>query len=54
METLLALRKDDSAAADAVRRDLNIHGYILTSPADFSHTLGLLQRAGVGEDYDFD
>lgn len=54
METLLALRKDDSAAADAVRRDLNIQGYILTSPADFSHTLGLLQRAGVGEDYDFD
>lgn len=53
METLLALRSDPSPEADAVRRDLGIQGYILTSAADFSHTLSLLQRAGVGPDYDF-
>jgi ABC-type phosphate/phosphonate transport system substrate-binding protein len=53
METLLALKSDPGPEAAAVRRDLGIQGYILTSAADFSHTLGLLQRAGVGPDYDF-
>lgn len=53
METLLALKSDASPEANAVRRDLGIQGYILTSAADFSHTLGLLQKAGVGPDYDF-
>jgi ABC-type phosphate/phosphonate transport system substrate-binding protein len=54
METLLALKSDPGTEAAAVRRDLGIQGYILTSAADFRHTLGLLQRAGVGEDYSFD
>lgn len=53
METLLALKSDPAPDANAVRQGLGIQGYILTSAADFTHTLGLLQKGGVGPDYDF-
>jgi ABC-type phosphate/phosphonate transport system substrate-binding protein len=53
LDTLLGLTSDASPEADAVRQAFGIQGYILTSAADFSHTLDLLQKAGIGPDYDF-
>lgn len=52
-EALLALESDSSAAASEARRSLGIKGYIKTTEADFSHTLGLLKSAGITKDFKF-
>jgi len=54
MGLLLGLKDDPSPEAEAVRQGLGLREYILTSAADFNHTLSLLKWAGVGPDYDFD
>jgi len=53
MDLLLGLKNDPSPEADAVRQGLGIREYILTSGADFNHTLSLLKWAGIGPDYEF-
>lgn len=50
---LLGLQNDRSPEASAAKEGMGIRGYIVTSAADFSHTLGLLKRAGVDENFDF-
>ena len=50
---LLGVQGDPSPKAQAVRDGLGIQGYIITSAADFSHTLKLLEKAGVGSDFNF-
>jgi len=50
---LLGLQNDPSPEAEAARNGLDIIGYIITSANDFQHTLGLLRRAGVDENFDF-
>ena len=52
-QALLALQGDSGPAAAAVRDGLGISGYIITSAADFKHTLQLLRNAGVGPDFPF-
>ena len=51
---LLALRNDKSPQAQAVRKEMDIQGYIKTTKADFKHTLELLQRAGVERSFNFE
>ena len=50
---LLMLENDLGPEAQAARDGMGIKGYIVTSGADFSHTLGLLEKAGVDENFDF-
>jgi ABC-type phosphate/phosphonate transport system substrate-binding protein len=52
LQALLALAKDQGAAAAAVRSTMDIDGYIPTTAMDFRHTLELLRRAGVKADFD--
>ena len=49
----LKIEKDDSPEAEAVKKGLNISGYIVTEKKDFSHTIPLLKKAGVTKDFDF-
>lgn len=51
---LLGLENDSSAEAEALRKSLNIKSYIPTTVDDFSHTLALLQKAGVTKDFLFE
>lgn len=48
---LMGIEADPHAAE--VRLSLGIKGFTVTSPADFSTTLGLLKRAGVTAQYEF-
>jgi ABC-type phosphate/phosphonate transport system substrate-binding protein len=52
IDALVDLKSDSSPEAVAAREGLGIMGYIMTNPGDFSHTLELLAKAGVGPDYD--
>lgn len=51
LTALLAVEKDPDAAA--VRKDMAITSFQITTTNDFAHTLSLLKRAGVTADYDF-
>ncbi|MCX7991206.1 MAG: phosphate/phosphite/phosphonate ABC transporter substrate-binding protein [Proteobacteria bacterium] len=50
---LLNIKNDNSPSANEVKNQMNIQGFIKTTQKDFSHTLGLLQKAGVKKDFDF-
>lgn len=50
---LLNLQNDTSPEAMAAKKELKITSYIITSANDFSHTLGLLHKAGVDKNFDF-
>ena len=50
---LLAFKDDKSPEAQAVRDNMGIQSYIKTTPADFSHTLQLLKKAGVDKSFNF-
>lgn len=50
---LLALRSDKRPEARAVRKSLDIQGFIKTTRADFKDTFALLQRAGITRSSDF-
>ncbi len=52
IDALIGLKAESSPEAVAAREGLGIMGYIMTNPGDFSHTMELLSRAGVGPDYD--
>lgn len=51
---LLALKGDKSPQAAAVRKEMDIQGFIKTTKADFKHTLELFQRAGVDRSFNFE
>lgn len=51
--TLLGLKSDSSAGANAVRDSLNIKEYITTTNADFKHNLEMLKKAGVDASFNF-
>lgn len=51
LNALLAVGKSPEAAA--VRRDMAITSFQITTTNDFAHTLSLLKRAGVTADYNF-
>lgn len=51
---LLGLEADNSPEATALKTSLNITGYIPTTLDDFSHTLPLLEAAGVTKDFQFE
>lgn len=50
---LLGIEGDASPAAADAKGQLKIRGFVATTAADFSHTLGLLKRAGVTKDFAF-
>ncbi|PLX93180.1 MAG: hypothetical protein C0621_08245 [Desulfuromonas sp.] len=50
---LLPLEKDTRAGGMALKNEMGLSGYAITSVADFNHTLKLLGRAGVTPDFDF-
>ncbi len=50
---LLGLKGDTSAGAGAARDSLNASEFIVTTNADFKHTLELLKRAGVDASFQF-
>lgn len=50
LNAFLAIGTDPGAAG--VRESMGVKGFILTTTNDFSHTLGLLKRAGVTPQYD--
>ncbi len=50
---LLALHEDTSKAAEEVREKMGLQKYIATSTVDFEHTLSLLKRAGVDQQFNF-
>jgi len=52
MDLLLGLKDDPSPEAEAVRQGLGLREFILTSAADFNHTLSLLKWAGIGPDFE--
>lgn len=52
-DTLLSLKEDSSAEAEAVKEKMNIQGFIKTTNRDFGHTLSLLKKAGVTKEFDF-
>lgn len=52
-EKLLGLEADNSDVAKAVKAKLKVTGFIPTTEDDFSHTLELLGKAGVTEDFNF-
>ena len=51
---LLDLKEDVSPQAEAVKRSMEIQGFLKTTLKDFEHTLQLLKKAGVTKSYDFD
>ena len=52
-DALLNIENDGSAEARVVKHKLKIVSYIPTTKGDFSHTLALLKKAGVSEDFNF-
>jgi len=50
---LLGLENDNSREAIVVKESLKISKYIPTTEEDFSHTLTLLEKAGVTREYNF-
>ena len=52
-ELLLNIGDDKSKEAPAVRMSLKAETFIPTTEEDFSHTLGLLEKAGVTKDFKF-
>jgi len=48
-ELLLAVKRDRSAEAKAVRKGLNIKGYIETRMEDFTYAISVLEKAGVSK-----
>lgn len=50
---LLALKEDNSANADAVRKSLGIDSYIETTGNDFKFTIPMLKKAGVTKSFNF-
>lgn len=52
--TLLNLQNDTSPEAEVLKESLGITGYIPTTKEDFSHTLKLLKKAGVTENFQFE
>ena len=52
-EILLALENDNSQEAIQVRQSMGVEKFIPTTMEDFSHTLGLLRKAGVTKDFNF-
>lgn len=52
-KALLALKGDNGAEAAAVRNQLKISGYVITTAIDFKHTLEMLKAAGVGPEFNF-
>lgn len=52
-KVLLGLKADNGPEAKAVRNQLKISGYIITTAIDFKHTLEMLKAAGVGPDFNF-
>lgn len=50
---LLGLENDNSLEAVALKKSLKIQGYIPTTEDDFSHTLGLLEKASVTKGFQF-
>lgn len=50
---LLGLKGDSSPGANAVRDSLSVNEYIVTTTADFKHTLELLKMAGVDASFQF-
>jgi ABC-type phosphate/phosphonate transport system substrate-binding protein len=50
---LLKLESDTSLQAAEVKKSLKVTKYIPTTEADFSHTLALLEKAGVTADFNF-
>lgn len=53
-KALLNLENDTSKEAMALKKSLNIKGYIPTTKEDFSHTIPLLKKAGVTKDFQFE
>lgn len=51
---LLGLENDSSPEAQKLKESLKITGYIPTTKDDFSHTLPLLEKAGVTKDFQFE
>lgn len=51
---LLAIEKDASPAAEAVRNELGVRSYIKTGAGDFKHNLALLKAAGVDKSFNFE
>lgn len=50
---LLGLEKDNSPEAIKLKESLKVTGYIPTTEEDFAHTLQLLKKAGVTNDFQF-
>ena len=50
---MLGLAEDTSPEAMALKASLKITGYIPTTNEDFTHTLALLEKAGVTKDFQF-
>jgi len=52
-DILLGVKDDTASEAMAVKDALGITGFIPTTDKDFTHTLELLKRAGVAQDFAF-
>lgn len=52
-DILLGVKDDTASDAMAVKDALKITGFIPTTDKDFTHTLDLLKRAGVAQDFAF-
>ena len=50
---LLGIESDPSPEAAAVKKALNIRGYLPTTVEDFKTTIRILRQAGVDKDFDF-
>lgn len=53
-DAMLGLAEDTSPEAMALKASLKITGYIPTTNEDFTHTLALLEKAGVTKDFQFE
>ena len=50
---LLNLKSDTTPEASALKKKLQITGFIKTDKKDFSHTFSILEKAGINKDFDF-
>ena len=50
---LLKLKDDTTSEASALKRELQITGFIKTDKKDFTHTFLILKKAGIDKDFDF-
>jgi len=52
-QALMDVNDDTSDGARAIKKEMNIMGFVPTSLDDFKHTLKLIEKAGVTKDFDF-